>query len=166
MDTVTYPEPEVQRVIEESFVAVKCNTAEPQRAYTRLLGMARPLWTPAFLFLSPERAELRRLIGYLPPGEFLPELKMAVGLVELERGRSAEAHDRFRRIVEQHASAHAAPEALYWAGIAAFRRDGKNKQSLVPAWLKLRARYPHSTWWASASCIVGTLVPDDVECAC
>lgn len=165
MDTVTYPNLEVREVLEEHFVAVKCNASVPQPEYPQLLRMARPLWTPTFLFLAPNLAEIRRVVGYRPPSEFMPELHMALGLVELTQGRPAAALERFRTVANKYPLAEAAPESLYWTGISMFRRGG-DKQLLVPAWMELRARYPKSAWWASASCILGTLVPANVECDC
>jgi hypothetical protein len=166
MDTVTYPDSEVRGILEEHFVAAKCNAAEPQPEYQQLLRMARPLWTPTFLFLDPNLAEIRRVVGYRPPSEFVPELHMALGLVELTQSRPAAALERFRTVADRYPQAEVAPESLYWAGISAFRCDGSNKQTLVPAWMELRTRYPKSAWWASASCILGTLVPANVECEC
>jgi len=129
---------------------VRLNVAEREAETRQLIRTARPLWTPTLLFLDPLGIEVRRAVGYLPPEELVAELEMALGLVDLLQGRNADAHRRLAAVASGAPGAHSAPEALFWAGIAAYRREGKNRAVLAREWSELKRRYPESRWWARA----------------
>lgn len=154
MDTVTYPNEQVAAYMNEHFVNVHLNTAQP-KAVAAAIREFRQLWTPTFIFLDHHRIEVRRFVGYLPPAEFLPELIMARGMGAELAGKFAEAHDLFRTVAEQHASAAVAPEALFWAGVAAYKRDGGGSTGLMANWNELKDKHPDSTWRVRASFAVG-----------
>jgi len=153
MEAVTYPRSEVEALLEREFVAVKFNVKEPRAEFRDLLRMAKPLFSPLFLFLDWSGTELRRTTGYLPPAEFVGELGLVLGLADLLHARYAEAYARLRAVAEWSAQTHAAPEALYWAGVAGYRRDGRGLDGLTPEWVELGTRYPGSTWALRASCL-------------
>jgi hypothetical protein len=71
-------------------------------------------------------------------------------MVDLLHVHHAEALARWQRLAEQFPQAHVAAEALFWAGIAAFRSHGKDKEVLRQHWEQLHTRYAHSTWWRRA----------------
>lgn len=153
MDTVTYPNEQVAQYLGEHFLSARFNMAEPE-AIKALVRDYRPQWTPTFIFLDHHKIEVRRVVGYLPPGEFVPELIMARANAALLNGKAADAFALFRTVAEQHPEANVAPEALYYAGVAGYRRDGKPDELRVQ-WNMLREKYPHSTWWTRASFIAG-----------
>lgn len=155
MDTVTYPDLRVVNEINAHFVPAHFNTADPAPEKVKQLAREfRLVWTPTFVFLDPHRIEVRRTVGYLPPDEFVPELEMARGAAAIVHGEYAQAFDLFRSVVTQWPRAAVVPEALYWAGVAAYRRDGR-ADGLRQQWNELRQRYPDSTWWTRASFIEG-----------
>lgn len=154
MDAVTYPQAQVVDELNKHFVPVHFNAAEAGPRITELARQFRQVWTPTFVFLDPHGIELRRFVGYMPPEEFLAELGFVRGYAALFRGDTAAAFQILRTVVEQHPGAAVAPEALYWAGVAAYRRDGKPDE-LRRQWAELQERYPHSIWWKRASFIAG-----------
>lgn len=152
MDTVTYPTAAVQSALEEHTIPAHFNLHEPTDQTKQLLRRFRVVWTPTLVFLDHHEIELRRLVGYVPPGDFPAEVDMAIGMAHVMHAQYDEAFRRFRGVVESHPGAEAVPEALYWAGVAALRRDGA-ADGLVEQWRELQAKYPQSVWWKRASFI-------------
>jgi hypothetical protein len=153
MDARTYPCGGAAALIEREFVPVKFNVKEPRGEFRDLLRMAKPLFTPLLLWLDATGTELRRTTGYLPPTELEGELRLVLGLADLLHARYAEAYARFREVADRLGDTHAAPEALYWAGIAGYRLEGRGLEGLTPEWAELQGRYPGSTWALRASCL-------------
>jgi hypothetical protein len=147
---VTYPDARVESLLATSFRLVRLDVAEREADTRRLVRAARPLWTPTLLFLDPLGIEVRRSSGYLPPEEFLVEAEIALGLVDLLHAKNDAARRRLSAVAAEAPEAHSAPEALFWAGIAAYRRDGQSLAVLAREWSALERRYPESTWWARA----------------
>jgi hypothetical protein len=56
--------------------------------------------------------------------DFLAQLALGLAHSAFARGEFAEAERRYRDVVEKHASTDAAPEALYWAGVARYKATG------------------------------------------
>lgn len=152
MDTVTYPDATVQRMLGEHAVAARFNTHEPDDQVKQLMRRFRQVWTPTLIFLDHHGIELRRQVGFLPPVDFVAEVGLALGMAHLMHARFDEAFKQFRLVRERHAGQEAAAEALYWAGVAALRRNG-SADGLLTQWKELKAEYPNSTWWTKASFI-------------
>jgi len=153
MDARTYPTAEVAELIEREFVPVKFNVKEPRAEFRDLLRMTKPLFTPLLLFLDATGTELRRTTGYLPPLELEADLRLVLGLADLLHARYDEAYIGLREVAERWGQTHAAPEALYWSGVAGYRRNGRGLDGLTPEWAELQAKYPASTWALRASCL-------------
>ncbi len=158
MGAVTYPDPQVQQLIHDHFVAVQFNVAEPTPEFTEILRAARPLWGPTFVFLDASRAELRRSVGYVPPADFIAELTLTLGLWRLLHTQPVEASAHFQSVARREPAGKFAPEALFWAGCAAYRRAGPDKEAKLAAlrswWLEVMERFPESTWADRASAIL------------
>ena len=150
MDAVTYPDAEVQRVINENFVPVKLDISEARDKET--MDRMGVMWTPTIMTLDENGKEVRRSTGYLPPYEFVPELYMAVGQHWLAQGEFAKAHDRFVLIARDYPQSAVAAEAMYWAGMAHYKRDN-DPAGLAKHWHELRDRHPDSPWWTKAQFI-------------
>ncbi len=147
---MTYPDDRVGSLLSTSFRCVRLDVGKREPDARELMRMARPLWTPTLLFLDPHGIEVRRAVGYLPPGELLAEAEIALGLVDLLHARNGEARERFSNVVAAYPRGPATPEALFWAGIAAYRKEGRDRAVLAREWSELRRRYPESTWWNRA----------------
>ena len=156
MGTVTYPNAQVADFVSERFVAIKFNVKEPHPDFKEALGRGKVLWAPLLVFLDGRGSELRRYVGFLPPDEFLAELRLVLGLSAMTHTNFEEALRWFDGAAEAFPEASAAPEALFWAAAAGYRLKGLAE--VVRRWDDLRARYPESTWARRAD-----VVPDEVR---
>ncbi|MFL6236236.1 MAG: hypothetical protein ACJ76N_24100 [Thermoanaerobaculia bacterium] len=153
---MTYPNAQVAEFVSERFVAIKFNVKEPHPDYKEALGRGKVLWAPLLVFLDGRGSELRRYVGFLPPDEFLAELRLVLGLAAMTHTNFAEALRWFDGAAELFPWASAAPEALFWAAAAGYRLSGLPE--VIRRWDDLRARYPESTWARRAD-----VVPDEVR---
>ncbi|MFL6259947.1 MAG: hypothetical protein ACJ76Y_09570 [Thermoanaerobaculia bacterium] len=153
---MTYPNAQVAEFVSERFVAIKFNVKEPHPDYKEALGRGKVLWAPLLVFLDGRGSELRRYVGFLPPDEFLAELRLVLGLAAMTHTNFVEALRWFDGAAELFPWASAAPEALFWAAAAGYRLSGLPE--VIRRWDDLRARYPESTWARRAD-----VVPDEVR---
>jgi len=156
MGAVTYPHAQVAEFVSERFVALKFNVKEPHLDFKEALGRGKVLWAPLLVFLDGRGSELRRYVGFLPPDEFLAELRLVLGLSEMTHANFQEALRWFDSAADDYPESSAAPEALFWAAGAAYRLEGL--AGVVRRWDDLRARYAETTWARRAD-----VVPDDVR---
>ena len=155
MGAVTYPQPDVVEFVSEHFVAVKFNVKEPGPGFSEALGRGKVFWGPLFVFLDSRGIELRRFQGFLPPEELLAELRLVLGLEALIHSKPEKALEWFTSVTERCPGTDAVPEALYWAGSAAYKASDSLKP-LIEIWDRLIAEHPESTWAKRAD-----VIPDD-----
>jgi hypothetical protein len=156
MGAVTYPNAQVAEFVSERFVALKFNVKERHPDFKEALGRGKVLWAPLLVFLDSHGSELRRYVGFLPPDEFLAELRLVLGLAEMTHGNHEEALRWFDGAAADYPRSSAAPEALFWAAGAGYRLRGLAE--VIRRWDDLIARYPESTWARRAD-----VVPDEVR---
>jgi hypothetical protein len=140
MDTVTYPDRRVAALLEARFEVIRIDVKSVLPEQRDIIRIARPLWTPTMAFLTGQQ-EIRRAVGYVPPDDFLAELEMALGQIDLLHQDFDRAFANFRHA----ADAYQSPEALFWTGVAAFKR-ARTFDALRPVWDELEAKHPGSTW--------------------
>lgn len=141
-----YPRDDVESFITEQFVPTKIHMAEQPREFARFGA----IWTPTLAVLDPDGEEHYRFVGYLPADEFLGRLGLGLGHRAARRKRWEEAEERFQGVVDEHPDTDAAPEALYWAGVA--RYQGRDDPSALGATAEaFRERYTDSEWATKAS---------------
>ena len=162
---LTYQEPSVRDFLAETFVCIKFNTKEPSEWFRKLNGTFAHQWHPDIAVLDARLTDLRRVIGYLPPEDFLAQLQLGLGLWHLHHARPGDALALFDAIAAERSETGAAPEALYWAGVAAYRAGG-GLAALEVKWTTLRERYGRSDWALRADCLDVTIPkegfrPDD-----
>lgn len=144
MDTGTYPDERIANYLADHFVSARLDISDA--AAMRAAGRQfRTPWTPTSVFFDHNQNEVRRSIGYLPAADFLGELMLARAQVALLHGQYDQAATLSRAAATDLPDTGAAPEALFWAGIAAFRHSG-DKADLLRTWTELQQRYPGSTW--------------------
>ncbi len=102
------------------------------------------------IVLDPEGTERHRLEGFLPAEDLLAQLELGLAHAAFARQHWAQAEQHYRRVVEQFPKTEAAPEAVYWAGVA------KYKASNDPAALRetaqnFKQKYTDSSWAKKAS---------------
>lgn len=156
MGAVTYPHAQVAEFVAERFVPLKFNVKEHHPDFKEALGRGKVLWAPLLVFLDGRGSELRRYVGFLPPDEFLAELRLVLGLAEMTHANFQEALRWFDGAAEDYPRSSAAPEALFWGAGAGYRLGGLPE--VIRRWDDLRARYPESTWARRAD-----VVPDEVR---
>jgi Protein of unknown function, DUF255 len=154
----TYQDEGVRAFLAESFVSIKYNTTMPTVWGKRLMASVAHVWHPDLIVLDYRLTQLRRIVGYLPPSDFIAQLQVAAGLMDLFHGLAADAYNSFDRAVRDHPESGAAPEAMYWAGVAAYRVGG-GVSALTARWESLAARYPSSEWTRRADCLDVVIPP-------
>ncbi len=82
--------------------------------------------------------------------EFLAQLKLGIAHTAFARQKWQEAERLFREIVATLPNTEAAPEALYWAGVAKYKGTG-NAAALGETAKQFQQKYPQSTWAKKAS---------------
>jgi TolA-binding protein len=148
MDTVTYADEGVQKLILENYFAAKVHSKEN-------IDLSRKFkisWTPTTLFMDSEGEEVYRSVGFTPPDEFAPSVLYATGRIFLSRKNFVQARTSFGGLLEGYPRSHIAPESYYWLGITEYRAS-QDRKSLVTVWEKLISAYPDSLWAKKASFI-------------
>ena len=151
MDAVTHPHPEVARMFSTRFVAVAIDTKRGGDSARQAMHRLRPLWEPSFVFLDERGRELRRFVGYRAPDEMLAELRLVDALYALLHDELDAEEEALRNIARTApvSAPDLASEALYWAGIAAFRKS-RDPKTLEAEWSLIEIVDRHGTWWQRA----------------
>ncbi len=102
------------------------------------------------MVLDPQGTKRHQFEGFLPTEEFLAQLDLGLAKSAFARERWAEAEQRFRKIVQQFPESDAAPEALYWAGVAKYKGSGE-ASALGETARQFKQRYQQSVWAKKAS---------------
>lgn len=144
MDTGTYPDDRIATYLADHCIAARLDISDAA-AMRRAGRQYRTPWTPTSVFLDHNGNEVRRSVGYLPAGDFLGELMLARAQAALLHGQLEQAATLCRAAATDLPDTGAAPEALFWGGIAAFRHSG-DRADLLRWWQELQTRYPASTW--------------------
>ena len=141
-----YPNPEVAKFIQDNLVPARAHVKEQPEAFERFNAQ----WTPTILILDPEGAEQHRIEGFLPPPDFLAQLKLGRAHAAKARGAWADAERRYREVAEDSAPADVASEALYWAGVSRYKATG-DAGALAETARSFQTRFTDSPWAKKAS---------------
>ncbi|MGO9571386.1 MAG: tetratricopeptide repeat protein [Desulfomonilaceae bacterium] len=145
MDAVTYPNKAVIDFINANMISVRVPHDQKPLAED-----FKVKWTPTLITLDVDGTERQRTVGFLPPEELVPSLMSGIGKAHLERGEFAQAISRFERLVSKYPKSGAAPEAVFFLGVARFQSTHDPK-FLRKAYDQLAAQYPQSEWKTRAS---------------
>lgn len=148
MDSRTYPDAAVVAYITQYFLPVRLN----QNQYNSLFQERGIVWTPTISTLSAEGQERDRWVGFLPPEEFLPRLKLAHAIATWSLGEFGQAAMLLDALVAQHRRARVAAEALYWLGVCRFKVS-RTFEALREPWGQLTGEFQDSEWAVKASCL-------------
>jgi outer membrane protein assembly factor BamD (BamD/ComL family) len=102
-------------------------------------------WTPTLIVHDPEGKEHHRMVGYLPVDDLIAQLILGKGKIHFETDRLPEAIAQFQMVVDQCPNTGAAPEAVYWLGVAGYKQTHDAK-FLRQIYDQLTAKYPQSEW--------------------
>lgn len=153
MDTVTYPHPEVVAELAANFVCFKANLMERHPDFVEASGGTPVPWAPTLVYSDGRGRIHRRSVGWLPPEDFVADLRTARGLYAITRRRADTAEELLVGVVEEQPQAPAAPEAAYWLGVGRFLGGKRDIQALADSWRELRRRFPDSDWALKAEVI-------------
>lgn len=143
MDTVTYPQPPVQQLIEQFTVPVQIDNSQEQNK--TLLDRIHHIWTPDVRILADDGFELYRWDGFLPPPEYMARYLTGLGYANLRLRRFKEADRHYVDVLTRFSTAYAAPEAQYYLGVTRYRADPESSEVGVQ-WHHLTSRYPNSEY--------------------
>jgi len=126
--------------ISQNFVPAKIHIKEQPQTFKRFGAQ----WTPTILIMAPDGEEAHRIEGFLAAEDFLAQLELGLGKALMREEKYQEA-ERHLRAVADHAQSETAPQALYWAGVAAYKGThdpGKLKET----YQNLLKLFPSSEW--------------------
>lgn len=148
LENNTYPNAEIIAYVNDNFVPVQFNQLE-----NRELFEAREIvWTPTVAVCDSSGLERDRFIGYLPPAEYLPRLKLALARAAMFAGNWNEATAHLEDVSSNHENSLVAAESLYWLGVTRWKVS-RDREDLNSAWKDLMETYPHSEAAVKASCL-------------
>lgn len=128
------------------FIPVKIHIKEQPGMWKRF----KVRWTPTILVMPEDGEEARRIEGFLPADELLPELQMGLGFVHVNRKEWNEAERAFHEVVDHWPDSAAAPEAMYWAGVSRYSASHEG-EVLKALGREFRKRYSDTVWAKRAS---------------
>ena len=145
-----YTDQRVVEVVTEEFVPVRVHVREDAEEFKRLGAKYDAQWTPTILIVDPQGKERHRIEGFLPANDFLAQLTLGLGHSAFARSEFAEAERRFRQVAERYPDTEAAPEAMYWAGVARYKGTG-DADALTRTAQQFATRYTDTSWAKKAS---------------
>lgn len=145
-----WPDERVARFVTQNFLPARVHVKDDPQEFKRFGERYSAPWTPTILELDPDGVERYRIEGFLPADDFLAQLMLGRAHMAFKQGQWAEAEKRFREIMQQLPNTDAAPEALYWAGVARYK--GNNDATALKETARAFAKqYQDSTWAKKAS---------------
>ena len=150
---MTYPAADVASFVSDHFEGLKIDMLSKHPDFRDAALGQKVLWAPALIFSNAKGRELRRTIGWLPPPDFLAELRFVIATAQFQNVEFGEARAGFDAIFEENPAGELAPEALYWAGIAGFLDGKRDMEALRSAWERLARDYAGTRWAVHASVI-------------
>jgi hypothetical protein len=140
---VTYPQPPVVSAIVASAIPVQIDNSKAQN--NQFLHGIHHIWTPDIRVVNHDGFELYRWDGFLPPPEFIARLQCGFAMANLRMKRFDDAERLYVDVLTRFSTTYAAPEALYYLGVARYRKD-PDSDELPTQWANLRSRYPNSEY--------------------
>jgi hypothetical protein len=132
--------------VTEHFVPVRIHIQERPQDFKRF-GAG---WTPTVVITEPDGTERHRSVGFVAADDLLAQLQLGIAKVAYSREQFKDAQNAFQAVVERHPKADAAPEALYWQFVSAYKATG-NVDFLKQARAALQSKYPEGEWAKKAS---------------
>jgi len=140
MDAVTYPQESVVSFLSSKVVPLRVGAdAQP---YATDFNVK---WTPTLVTLDASGGEHHRTVGFLAPEALIPSVLLGSAKCHFDAGRFPEALKDLGELLAKHPKSAAAPEALFYQGVAGYKNTNDAKP-LKAAYEKLAAQYPNSEW--------------------
>jgi hypothetical protein len=140
MGTVTYPDSRVAEFIDDRMTPVQLLfDAEPYASKYNVK------WTPTIMVLDEDGKEHHRIVGFLPPDDFIPGLLLGIAKMNFDRDELNQALSDLDTIIRSYPASSAAPEATYLRGVVQFK-SSHQAEPLKRALEQLKREYPSSEW--------------------
>ncbi len=136
-----YPQEAVSKFVTDHFVPVKIHVKERPQDF----GRFKAEWTPTLIIAEPDGTERLRTVGFLAADDLLAQLQLGLAKAAFSRGEFEAAQRGFQAAAEEHPAADAAPEAVYWQFVSAYKANGR-PEFLHQCREELQKRYPQSEW--------------------
>ncbi|PYO40455.1 MAG: thioredoxin [Gemmatimonadetes bacterium] len=145
-----WPDERVVRFVNQDFLPARVHVKDDAAEFKRYGERYNAPWTPTILELDAEGVERHRVEGFLPADDLLAQLTLGLTQMAFQQQRWADAERGFREVVQQFPYTDAAPEALYWAGVARYKATG-DAAALQDTARTFTQQYQDSTWAKKAS---------------
>jgi len=145
MGAVTYPNDKVLKFVDDSFVPVQIQVSN-----AALMNQFKVNWTPTIIVLDADGNEVHRVVGFLPPEEFIPTFMVAKGKWHFNTEVHPEAQGIFDGALRDYPDSAAAAEAVFFMGVSRYKQTHDPKP-LREAYETLTARFPGSEWTKRAA---------------
>ena len=140
MDAVTYPNAKASKFLMENFVPLRIPYDEQP-----YMDSFKVRWTPRLFIMDPEGSTHHDALGFLPPDEIVPFLKLGQAKIAFNANRLDAAVDILEDLLKESAASGSAPEAVYLNGVSHFKKT-HDAVALKKVYLRLKFDYPHSSW--------------------
>lgn len=143
---MTYPDRELHEFLTDHFVFLQIDVSRRDPALKELFREVKPFWAPLFRATTGGGTELRRWFGFLPPAGLMAELEIVLAHDLMLRRNDQAARERLQGALEKYSRESAAPEMMFWMGVAAFKAGDRDFDELGRIWGSLIERWPQSSW--------------------
>jgi hypothetical protein len=145
MDAVTYPRTEVVALISRELVPLRLpHDRQP------LADEWRVVRTPCLILLDGTGREHHRSTGFLPPESLLAIITLGLAKIHCDARSFEPAIDLLDRVINEHPSTEAVPEAVYLRGHSLYRVR-HHPAYLKTAYEQLSSAFPKNEWTRRAS---------------
>src|SRR5271157_5248486 len=143
MNTGPYSNEQVVKFIQDNFIPLKtqCFFDKP----VELMAQFNIQWTPTLIIHDKTGKEHHRIVGYVPIDDLLAHLEFGRAKVFFDTGHFNDAIKAFTSVIEQHPDAGATPEAIFYLGVAGYKKY-HDASALRRAYDTLTEKYPGSEW--------------------
>ena len=145
-----WPDERVVRFVNQHFLPARVHVKDDPAEFKRYGERYSAPWTPTILELDADGVERHRVEGFLPADDLLAQLTLGLAHMAFQQQRWADAERGFREVVQQFPRTDAAPEAVYWAGVARYKASG-DAAALKDTTRAFTQQYQDSTWAKKAS---------------
>ena len=102
------------------------------------------------MLLDADGKERHRIEGYLPRNEFFAQVKLGLARIAFLSKRWGDAEAIYEDIIQHHPVSATAAEAIYWRGVARYKRT-QDHTALSAVAKEFTQRFQSSIWAEKAS---------------
>jgi len=143
MNTDSYSQDKVVDFLVENFIPVRSQCFFDH--FTAMMRRYQVKWTPTFVVLDPDGREHHRVVGFLPPEDFMAQLQLGKAKLYYDQDRLDKAASEIQIVIDRFPQAAAAEEAIFLLGVSGYKRTHQAGE-LKKAWERLSRDYPASEW--------------------